>query len=68
MDYPIHIDMISMDLSIWYFKRLPVKNVYKMMYFLSLKIIFILANSADLGKMLPGSRQFAKVSVYWYPE
>ena len=68
MDYPIHIDMISMDLSIWYFKGLPVKNFYKMMYFLPLKIIFILANSANPGEMMPGSSQFAKVPVYWYPE
>ena len=29
------------------------KNLYKMMYFFSLKIVFILANSADPDEMLP---------------
>ena len=56
MEYPIHINTISMGLSILYFKGLPVKaSIYKMMYycprrlFLSLKI----ENSADPDEMLP---------------
>ena len=32
MDFPIHIDTISTELSILYFKELPVKLFYKMMY------------------------------------
>ena len=47
MEYPIHIDTTSMELSILYFKGLLV-----MMYkFLSLKIVFILVNSADRDEM-----------------
>ena len=30
MDYPIHIDTISMDLSILYFKGLPAKYFIKL--------------------------------------
>ena len=47
MDYPIYIDTTSMEVSILYFKGLPI---YKMMYFLALKIIFILA--VDSGSSL----------------
>ena len=78
MDFPIHIDTISTELSILYFKELPVKLFYKMMYtvwlwpklltwdvkqqtnkqiirdvFMSLKIVLILANSADPDEMPP---------------
>ena len=35
MDYPIHIDTLSMELSILNFKRLSVKIKKKMMHFLS---------------------------------
>ena len=51
MDYPIHIDTISMDFSIWYFKSLPVKIPLNDV-FLSPKIVFILTNSADPDEML----------------
>ena len=44
MDYPIHIDTICMELSILYFKGLPVKLFINDV--LSLTIVFILANSA----------------------
>ena len=69
MDYPIHIDTISMELSILYFKGLSVK-ISKNYAFLSLKIVFILANSADHDEMphKSGSTLFAKVAVYQYPE
>ena len=50
--------------------------MYKIMHkFLSLKIVFILANSADPDEMLPYAAfhldlhsQFVNVSVYGYPE
>ena len=38
MDFPIHIDTISMDLSILYFKGTQVKNLI-FFIFLSLKIV-----------------------------
>ena len=51
----------------------PLKTDFTV--FLSLKILFILANSADLDKMRPykggissGSSFIAKVPVDWYPE
>ena len=47
MDYPIHIDTISIELSILYFKRLVVKILYKIMY------VLILANNADPDEMPP---------------
>ena len=50
MDYPIHIDTISMCLSILYYKGSHVK-IYKVNLFLSPKIVFILANSADPDEM-----------------
>ena len=45
MDYPIHSDEICMELTVLYFKG--ESNFYKMIYFWSLKIVFILANSTD---------------------
>ena len=45
MDYPKHIDTITMDYSIIYFKGVIVK--------MSKKVVLILANSADSGKMPP---------------
>ena len=42
MDYPIHIDKIIMGLFIFVFKGIAINGV-----FLCLKIVFILANSAD---------------------
>ena len=50
IDYLKHIDTISMELSILYFKgfwsKFPLDYV-----FLSLKIVFIFANSADPDEM-----------------
>ena len=40
-----------MELSCMYFKKLLVKVSIKKMYFLSLKIVFIIANSAHPGKI-----------------
>ena len=49
MDYPIHIDAISMEYSILYF---IFKKSYEMMYFSQfLKIVFILSNSADSDEL-----------------
>ena len=48
MDFPIHINTISMDLSILYFKGTQVK-ITNFNTFLYLKII--LANSADSDEM-----------------
>ena len=45
MDYPKHIDTITMDYSIIYFKGVRVK--------MSKKVWIILANSTDSGKMPP---------------
>ena len=50
MDFPIHIDTISMGLQIVYFKGSQVEYLnYDV--FLSLKIVLILANNADPGEM-----------------
>ena len=51
MDYPIHVDTISMELSI-YFKRLSVKFSIKLCVSVP-EDFFILANSADPDEMLP---------------
>ena len=50
MDYPIHIDSKSMELSILYFKGLPVTILCNDV-FLPLKINFIIANSAETDEM-----------------
>ena len=47
MDYPIHTDTISMELSISYFMGSQVKISIKNYAPLSQKIVFILANSTD---------------------
>ena len=49
MDYPIHTDTIGLELSILYLKgfKISINDVY-----LSLKIVFISANSADLDVFL----------------
>ena len=52
MDYPTYIDTISMEMSILYFKGLLVKFLLNDVS-LSLKIVFILANSANLDKIPP---------------
>ena len=52
MDFLVHIDMISMKLSMSHFKGLSVKISINDA-FLSLKIVFNLANSADPGELLP---------------
>ena len=50
MDFLIHIDTISMGLSILHLKRLQV-NFLNYDVFLSLKVVLILANSADPDEM-----------------
>ena len=50
MDFPIHIDTISMGLSILSFKRTQVE-VSNCDDFLSLNVDLILANSADPDEM-----------------
>ena len=54
MDLSIHVDriLISIEVSILYFKRLSVKISTKFYdIFLSHKIVFILANCADPDEM-----------------
>ena len=50
MDYPIHIDTISRDLFILYFKGLSVIN-----YISVSEVFFINANSADPDEILPSA-------------
>ena len=50
MDFPIHIDTIIMGLPIVYFKGSQIK-FSELWSFLSLKIVLILANSADPNEM-----------------
>ena len=52
MDYPIHIDKISMGLSILYYKGFPVKIAIKWCISVS-ENCFILANSADPDELQP---------------
>ena len=52
MDCPIHIDTISMELSILQFKGLRVKIFVKRCISVP-EIVFILANSADPDEMAP---------------
>ena len=49
MDFPIHIDTISMGLPMVYFKGSKVELNYEV--FLSLKDVLFLANSADPDEM-----------------
>ena len=51
MDFPKHIDTISLGLPIVYYKGLPVEFQNNDI-FLSLKIVLILANSEDPYGML----------------
>ena len=60
MDYPIHIDTISMELSILYLKGLPVKFLQNDV-FLSLKNVFVVANRADPDEMLLGLHRLPKL-------
>ena len=70
MDYPINFDTISMRWSILYFLRGHRSYFQNFDIFLSLKIVFILANSADPCEMRHHSvfylrfAPFAKVPVY----
>ena len=50
MDFPIHIDTISMGMSIVYFKGSLVE-FSKLWLFLSLEVVLILAKSADSGEI-----------------
>ena len=52
MDYPIHIDTIRMELSLFYFKELQVKISIKSCISVP-EDCFILANSADSDEMPP---------------
>ena len=47
----IHIDTISIDVSILYLKMSQVK-ISKFFMFLSMKIVFVFANSTDQDEML----------------
>ena len=50
MDFPIHIDTISMGMSIVYFKGSLVE-FSKLSLYLSLEVVLILAKSADPDEM-----------------
>ena len=50
MDFPTHIDTMSIGLPIVYFKGSGYNFLYKGV-FLSLKVVLILANSADPDEM-----------------
>ena len=63
MDFSIHIDTISMNLSLVYFKGLPVKVPINYV-FLSLKLFLSKQTECSISS---GSLLFAKVPVYWYP-
>ena len=52
MDYPILLDTLTVELSILYFKEVPVKISINYV-FQSLKLTLILANSADPDEMPP---------------
>ena len=54
-DYPIHIDTISMELSIFYSKGLPVKISIKRCISVNEDCVLILANSADPDEMPPNA-------------
>ena len=41
IDYPIHIETVSMELSILYFKGLTFKIFYKMMYFCPYRLFYV---------------------------
>ena len=60
MDYPIHTDTISIELSISDFKGLPVKIL---LFGVPEDCFLILANNVDPDEMLT-----VKVPVLWYPE
>ena len=64
MDYAIHIDTICMKFPILYYKGLLVRISIKDV-FLSLNIVFILANIMVHYIWDP---LFAKVAAYLYPE
>ena len=52
MDFPIHIDTISMELSLCIIKASWLK-ILKRLVLLSLKIVFTFLNSADTDEMPP---------------
>ena len=64
MDCPVHIDTISMGLSIVHFKGSRVEFSKFFYVFLSPKIVLILADSVDPECCISsGSSLFAKVPV-----
>ena len=73
MDYPIYIDAISMEQSIFYFNGLSVKSAIK--WWISVpEDIFYLSKqgrpwwNVALSSISSGSSLFAKVPIYRYPE
>ena len=64
MDFPINIDTISMGLPILYFKG-PEVEVLNYDVFLSLKVVFILANSADPEEMQVYAEVFLSSDKLW---
>ena len=56
MDYPIHINTITrMELFnlLFFFNVFSGQNIFKIVYFFPLNIVFLLANSADPDEMPP---------------
>ena len=51
MEYPVHIDTISMEESILYFKWLLVKIYLRWYIAVFLNIVSMSANSVDLDEM-----------------
>ena len=69
MNYPIHIDTISMELSILYFKGLMVKIFIKWCTedFLSTQTVQTQMNCHLMWHFIC-VLLFAKITVYWYEE
>ena len=71
MDFPIHIDAISMGLSILHFLGVKARIFLILVCFCLWKFVVILANSADPDEMqhsalffcFTGSSLFAKVPI-----
>ena len=60
MDLPIHIDTINMEMLILYFKGSYVEISFNYDIFLFLRVVIILANSADPDEM------FARVHFWGF--
>ena len=73
MDYPIHIDTISMELSILYFKGSHVKISIKCCMSVPEDCFYLgkqcrPGSNATFCSISSGSSLFAKVTIYGYPE